>query len=868
MKKRNILCLTAAILQTAALTAALRPDNPEELIFAPGERTRIGFTANDDNTVKSGICAIYGYTGEPVGEAMLTETGKGHCILNLPEQLAGKRGFYEIAVPGDSGQRIGILVLPEVRTEEADEFFGMDTCFSGFRLFDNIGPAENFMRILHKCGIKSVRERLRWHSIQGTQERKYEFDPEPERFLSKRKLESQYGLKVLEVCHLPAWWMPGSDRILYPQDLIKTAESWRDMGKAYAPYWESFEVWNEPDSVCFGQNLPGCIYGGLLRTMSGEFRHAGIPAKIISGVFCPGIFSQKALRGAEPDESDTAYTGRAIRQYLENGLLDCADEMSFHVYDEVGTVTRCTALLRKIMTDYPRGNLPLRITESGCKWDGHRGLRASVEDDLNSARQITGKAAEAKAVGIRRFYTFVLNSYTEDNVGGALDNYGMFDGNFTPMRSFAAYAAAAGILAGKRYIGDLTGIEGADAVWCFRKPDHSMVTAVIHDREQNGFRIPEQYAEGKLTGADGRQLQPGADGMCLEKDGIYYLELPLEKAEINGDTEQMRLLKIADSWAGEPREALPLVIQCRAKDFWSYDGFPFRGGDTVENFEIIFNNLTESAVETHPDFRLPAGTFFAEPPPEKLNIGPMTAASVNLKLHFDREKLRKSADRNITVTVVEEKTASPLRIRLNPEQWRDTAAAEYGIVQANGPAVKYTGISAENWVPLNETSDRPDISAELAFRYDERHLQLLVRVEDKNGYHQTAPVNDMWNGDSVQLALQTDGGAFYSEIAGGETAGRTAVFTVFSEKGRHLPVLAETEKSHLELIRTDEQHYTYNLVADLDELGGKKLEPGTEISASVLINSGDGKSRNGYLQWGSGIGGQKNPGEYNRVILK
>ena len=39
------------------------------------------------------------------------------------------------------------------------------------------------------------------------------------------------------------------------------------------------------------------------------------------------------------------------------------------------------------------------------------------------------------------------------------------------------------------------------------------------------------------------------------------------------------------------------------------------------------------------------------------------------------------------------------------------------------------------------------------------------------------------------------------------------------------------------------------------------------MAFSMLINDNDGMGRTGYLEWGSGIGATKNPGEYRTVLF-
>lgn len=51
------------------------------------------------------------------------------------------------------------------------------------------------------------------------------------------------------------------------------------------------------------------------------------------------------------------------------------------------------------------------------------------------------------------------------------------------------------------------------------------------------------------------------------------------------------------------------------------------------------------------------------------------------------------------------------------------------------------------------------------------------------------------------------------------------------------------------------------------ELGIPKFAPGLRFGFSLLANSNNGGSRDGYLHWGGNIAESKDPTEFNPIIL-
>ena len=185
---------------------------------------------------------------------------------------------------------------------------------------------------------------------------------------------------------------------------------------------------------------------------------------------------------------------------------------------------------------------------------------------------------------------------------------------------------------------------------------------------------------------------------------------------------------------------------------------------------------------------------------------------------------------------------------------------------AEVPAAGTTGIP----IPFNhyEQLSEPayggpaDLSAEFQANYTEKALLLKVVARD-NVFHQTAPdMADAWQGDSLQLAFRNPAlqSAVRTEIDAAWINGEPAVLI------RRAPETAGPEPQ-CRIERTgDCTIYRLELPARL--FGVKSLKPGMMLTGALLINDNDGNGRKGFMNWGDGIGLEKDPAGYHLFILK
>ena len=167
-------------------------------------------------------------------------------------------------------------------------------------------------------------------------------------------------------------------------------------------------------------------------------------------------------------------------------------------------------------------------------------------------------------------------------------------------------------------------------------------------------------------------------------------------------------------------------------------------------------------------------------------------------------------------------------------------------------------ISMTDWRTVGTFAAPKNIDAGFRVGYTADRLQIQVLVKDKE-FFCNYPAGGTWNGDSVQIAFQKEGGNYLEYAAAKCRDG----FTVY----RHSPPVGLSKaKVKLQDVSTDEKLYTIDVPAE--EFTLASFAAGMKFRFSILVNNNNGTGREGYLLWGGNIANSKNPAEFNQLILK
>jgi hypothetical protein len=179
---------------------------------------------------------------------------------------------------------------------------------------------------------------------------------------------------------------------------------------------------------------------------------------------------------------------------------------------------------------------------------------------------------------------------------------------------------------------------------------------------------------------------------------------------------------------------------------------------------------------------------------------------------------------------------------------------------------------AQNWRPLINTQPYggvQDLDARFKLHCASGSLTLTVEVQDDKHFVPDVPPDQLWQGDSVQFAIQSpealaQGSGDFSQYTMALSSDRKSILCRDnSEKG--LPT-GQIENAHVSV--TQKGSLTvYQVQIPADQLGIDSFRPSHAFGFSILVNDNDGDGRKGYLQWSSGIGLAKSTAEFGLAIV-
>ncbi len=163
---------------------------------------------------------------------------------------------------------------------------------------------------------------------------------------------------------------------------------------------------------------------------------------------------------------------------------------------------------------------------------------------------------------------------------------------------------------------------------------------------------------------------------------------------------------------------------------------------------------------------------------------------------------------------------------------------------------------------------RKDLDASFQLCYDDANLRLTVKVSD-DVFCQDFEGAETWKGDGLQFAIQplgkecADAGAHFDFDVALSKAG-PAVFRQFPSAQRGAVQPSEIGVN----LSKGPGCMTYELAIPAKAIGVASFKPGMVLGLSILVNDNDGRGRKGFLHWGGGIAGSKDPVKYNWINLE
>ena len=778
------------------------------------------------------------YSGKELRKGTLPLKNENTAFLPVPESP----GYYEWHFPG-TGFRCGMHVQKEFRGDQ-DPFFCYDVAFSSSGDFiRNPGLVESCCRLMKRTGIYAIRDRVLWKN--ALERKQGQLNVNGWNSFLIRKTAARYGLKNLDTFHqCPEWYggvppkgtAPGS---VYPDRLPETAHAWKQILSAYAVTNDSLEIWNEPEEYTFGRDQPGDRNGALLRTLSHTVKTNNLPLKIVGGVFTGRVTHPELLR-----------------TYLDNGLLESSDVMSFHYYGAPGSLPGTIAAFRRAIAATPYAGIPFWITEYFTPWHGPAS-RAMPSADRTSAAGLVIHSVQARAYGIERCYPFMLRYW-----GSAKNTFGTLDKNNLPMRSFSAYAVATRFLSHTEYAGEVA-VKGAEFAYVFRRGSRAVV--VLLDSRMQGSAVPPWNFPVSAFAIDGRPLKQTKQFDL--KDGVCYLESSYDSLRpfLKTDTESMKYYRLAKGYRPIVRKPKSLVLLFEApfdsSCLWSNEGYRFRSPQQIP-LKISVQNLDGQAQKVRLNFMdLNRNARVLLPFPNREETVPPYGIRT-FQCMLDLSLVLRNGDTKVAIGDAAG-SADPLVLWILP--WKKRTVIAHNPNRESPPPRNWDELNAREWTVMENWNSMAENAKKLraAFQVsgNEKTLRCRVLVED-TVFHQPHKIENSWLADSVQLALQRHSPNFrtYTGILAAHTKDGDQLYFNSQENKREA---LRPQKSKMTFRRISKSLCLYAMDLDAEELGYGKFIPGEELGFSVLVNNSDGKGRSGYLTWGGDLARRRRPVEFN-----
>lgn len=183
-------------------------------------------------------------------------------------------------------------------------------------------------------------------------------------------------------------------------------------------------------------------------------------------------------------------------------------------------------------------------------------------------------------------------------------------------------------------------------------------------------------------------------------------------------------------------------------------------------------------------------------------------------------------------------------------------------------------LNANKYVSLNSLPKPKGFKAKFAIGMNKTGLDLLVAVKDDK-HVQNAKDRKVWNGDSLQFSIDPTGNASHKDnridfSAALKKNGAELWKEWAPDLGGDLPEKYTYAKQQVKYGKIKITKIPGGLLYKI-HISEYDLHPylwnNGKIRFSLLLNNNDGKERNGYLEWSSGIGASKEPLYYGTLTV-
>jgi hypothetical protein len=608
----------------------------------------------------------------------------------------------------------------------------------------------------------------------------------------------------------PAWW-----NITYfaaPEDA-----PWRRYVAAVARRYQGrirlYEVWNEPDLESFWRGTTD-EYIGILRAAHEEIHRIDPKAVVMTGGFAT-VFGHGA-RWKNPN-------------LQERVLAEASDAFDVHAFHQHGTFVD---FKRAVEGDLRR--MRSGMTHSRPLYFNETAISSASIGEKAQALTLVKKMTYAMAQGAIGYTWYDLRNDGTSPTNWE-HNYGLLTTDFRPKAAFAAYSEVVRQLRGLRYLGNLDlgserqahvfgGALGRTMVWWNEGRGAAEIPVVLRCGNGPVRLVDIMGVARELPQVDGVVLvQPTADPQ--------YLQMPAGAGlpDVAGTLVQLELP--AETASGQPLNTTAELANPFARDIKVRLAWRNAAGE---------NTATSVAVPAGGTVRVPV----AYGPPIE------AAMTQQIGLDFAIADTPWSGTLHYALPVVRVLGDAPPEGR-EPDWVLDKSSDVVNFCEAD-PA-----LAAFTWQGPN------DLSARIwAWRQDNA---LHLRIDVRDDVHmQKESAQNMWRGDSVQVALEVPG-----------TQGSWEIGAAQDNDGKILqaawvtpPGVTGAEKFfsvHCEAIAGG-LRYELALPCDRFALTTQAMEQGFRFN--LIVNDNDGNLRKGFVRIAPGLGESKDTSAFPIVRFR
>lgn len=184
-------------------------------------------------------------------------------------------------------------------------------------------------------------------------------------------------------------------------------------------------------------------------------------------------------------------------------------------------------------------------------------------------------------------------------------------------------------------------------------------------------------------------------------------------------------------------------------------------------------------------------------------------------------------------------------------------------------------VAMGNWGAVGSPTAPAGLAGQVWFDWDSTNLYITADITDSN-FSETYTGADIWEGDSLQVAATSGVPGSSATVSAASTNGHYEYGAALTPDGPQVyrwtapagVTTGQVTDATATITRDDATDTTlYELVLPWTDLTSVQPTAGTVFSISALDNDTDNGVREGFLQWGGGIGSDKNVAEFNMAQL-